>query len=176
MKMLRSLLTILVLLVLANCGQSVPAFAGDLPDPAMTPGAVNPDITQDNIEQTICNHHGWSTKSIRPPSSYTNNLKYRQIGQYRLSDTNVKHYEEDHLIPLTLGGNPADPRNLWPEKWDGEWGAHKKDRLEVHLNGMVCAHQIPLAQAQCEISTDWIKAYRKYLMADNWVKKIGNCQ
>ena len=30
-----------------------------------TPGLVNPDITQANIDQTICNPQ-WSTKSIRP--------------------------------------------------------------------------------------------------------------
>ncbi len=28
---------------------SVTCFAADLPDRSMTPGAINPDITQDNI-------------------------------------------------------------------------------------------------------------------------------
>ena len=26
-------------------------------------------------------------------------------------------YQEDHLISLELGGNPTDPRNLWPEPY-----------------------------------------------------------
>jgi len=38
------------------------------PAHATTPGLVNPDITQANIDQTICNPQ-WSTKSIRPPLS-----------------------------------------------------------------------------------------------------------
>src|SRR5437660_7447025 len=48
------------------------------PDPATTPGVVNPDITQGNIGETICNPN-WSTKSIRPPVSYTNHLKVQQL-------------------------------------------------------------------------------------------------
>ena len=35
------------------------------PDPKLTPGLVNPDITQANIAQTICNPQ-WSTKTIGP--------------------------------------------------------------------------------------------------------------
>jgi hypothetical protein len=41
------------------------------PDPTLTPGATNPDITQATIAATICNPN-WSTKTIRPPASYTN--------------------------------------------------------------------------------------------------------
>src|SRR5579863_5431628 len=61
--------------------ESVPAHVGPpdiYPDPARTPGAVNPDITQENIRETICNPR-WSTKSIRPDASYTNHLKIEQI-------------------------------------------------------------------------------------------------
>jgi hypothetical protein len=35
------------------------------PDPARTPGAANPQVTQRNIGDTICSRR-WSTKSIRP--------------------------------------------------------------------------------------------------------------
>jgi hypothetical protein len=38
------------------------------PDHATTPGVVNPDITQANIQQTICTR-GW-TATVRPPASY----------------------------------------------------------------------------------------------------------
>jgi hypothetical protein len=54
------------------------------PDPAVTPGGVNPDITQGNIDQTICNPH-WSTKTIRPPASYTNTLK-QQLAASKFKD------------------------------------------------------------------------------------------
>lgn len=30
------------------------AFAADVPDNSMTPGAINPVVTRDNINQTIC--------------------------------------------------------------------------------------------------------------------------
>src|SRR2546428_1074430 len=86
------------------------------PDPATTPGVVNPDITQANIHETICNPQ-WSTKSIRPPVSYTGNLKKQQLAAPRYKDKTPSHYEEDHLISLELGGNPKDPKNLWPEPW-----------------------------------------------------------
>src|SRR5689334_17278167 len=55
------------------------------PDPTRTPGATNPDITQANIGTNICNPN-WSTKTIRPPVSYTNPLKTRQIGEYGYAD------------------------------------------------------------------------------------------
>ena len=29
----------------------------------------------------------------------------------------MSDYQEDHLISLELGGNPTDPRNLWPEPY-----------------------------------------------------------
>jgi hypothetical protein len=43
------------------------------PDHAIAPGLVNPAIAQANIHQTICSPT-WSTKSIRPPATYTTHL------------------------------------------------------------------------------------------------------
>ena len=57
-----------------------------IPIPARTPGATNPDITQENIRETICNPR-WSTKSIRPEESYTHRLKIEQIAEYGYSDS-----------------------------------------------------------------------------------------
>lgn len=143
---------------------TAPARADEfLPNPDLTPGETNPDITQENIADTICNHHVWSTKSIRPPVSYTNKLKVKQIEEYGYEDTDPHSYEEDHLIPLTLGGNPRDPHNLWPEPWDGEYGAHAKDKLEVKLNKLVCSGELTLEEAQHAIATNWIAAYKQYV-------------
>ncbi len=137
------------------------AIAVDLPDPRLTPGAVDPSITQQNIQQTVC-VRGY-TKTVRPPASYTNKLKKRQIREYGYADRNPKHYEEDHLIPLSIGGNPTDERNLWPEPRNSEWGAAKKDQLEFVLYKMVCSGEIPLTKAQQEISTNWIEAWKRYV-------------
>lgn len=130
---------------------------GVLPDPAKTPGIINAAITQDNLDTTLCNS-AWSTKSIRPPASYTTKLKVQQLaGGYALNaDANTKDYEEDHLISLELGGNPTDPRNLWPESYTTTPGAKDKDAVENYLHKQLCAGDITLAEAQHEISTDWV--------------------
>jgi len=131
------------------------------PDPARTPGAVNPEITQSNIRETICNSR-WSTKSIRPEASYTNRLKVEQINEYGYSDSRLKDYEEDHFIPLELGGNPTDPKNLWPEPFETsipDGGAHAKDKVENYLHAEVCSGSLTLEQAQREITEDWYRVY-----------------
>jgi hypothetical protein len=131
------------------------------PDPVRTPGATNPDITPDNIHENICNPN-WSTKSIRPPVNYTNRLKTEQIQEYADADTNPRDYEEDHLIPLELGGNPKDPRNLWPEPYDTsipDGGARYKDKVENYLHNQVCVGNLTLDQAQKEIVNDWYRVY-----------------
>src|SRR5689334_22685356 len=88
-----------------------------LPDPDCTPGAYNSAVTQSTIGSTIC-VSGW-TATVRPPTSYTNPLKVQGIADYGYSDTSVADYEEDHLVPLELGGSPRDPDNLWPEPYYG---------------------------------------------------------
>src|SRR5450830_1158060 len=139
------------------------AFAGDLPDPILTPGATNPEVTQENIDENIC-VAGW-TKTVRPTVAYTNKLKKQQIAQYSYDDTDPAHYEEDHLISLQLGGNPKDPKNLWPEPYDGECGARKKDVLETKLKRLVCTGEVSLQDAQQAISSNWIEAYKLYVNA-----------
>ena len=131
------------------------------PDKIRTPGAIDPDITQDNIQENICNPR-WSTKSIRPPASYTSRLKREQILQYDYGDTDPADYEEDHLIPLEIGGNPTDPKNLWPEPYSPsipDAGARAKDRVENFLHKQVCTGNLTLEEAQKEIATDWYRIY-----------------
>jgi len=153
------------ILVLSTLVFAINAFAGDLPDPKLTPGVINPNVTQANIYETICKT-GW-TKTIRPPASYTNRLKLKQMQEQNLPG-NPKDYEEDHLISLELGGNPTNPKNLWPELWysDSGWGAHKKDVIETYLKRKVCSKksdQIALADAQNWIATDWIATYKRFI-------------
>jgi hypothetical protein len=155
-----------------------------LPDSHLTPGSTNPNISQENIDQTICNPH-WSTKSIRPPVSYTNPLKKKSMVEY--GDTaaqppyvdangNVisfdvtqcvaysndpRCHELDHLISLELGGSPTDPKNLWPEPYNIQYGAHQKDKVENYLHDQVCLGNITLKDAQYQISHDWITVYNE---------------
>lgn len=131
------------------------------PDPSRTPGAIDPAVTQANAGATIC-VRGW-TRTVRPPEEYTYRLKREQLRDWGYSDRQSRDYEEDHLIPLELGGSLTSPQNLWPEPWSGPWGAHVKDRLENYLHQQVCAGRMPLDEARREIARDWIATYREYL-------------
>jgi hypothetical protein len=116
-------------------------------DIARTPGVLNPDVTQANITSTIC-VHGW-TKTIRPTTSYTNDLKERQMREYGVGGSR-SDYQEDHLISLELGGHPTDPRNLWPEPYPR---ASEVDSIENDLNAKVCSGELSLETAQLKESS-----------------------
>lgn len=130
------------------------AIAGKA-DRRCTPGALNPQVTQLNIASTIC-RSGW-TATIRPPASYTTGLKRQQMPSYGLAGQPTSAVEEDHLVPLEVGGNPTDPRNLWPELWTGPAGAHAKDAEENSLRRAVCGGRMKLADAQAKILADWTR-------------------
>jgi hypothetical protein len=126
---------------------------GVLPDSSCTPGAIDSKVTQANLFQTICKK-GY-TKTVRPPVSYTNKLKVQQIMDYGYADKNLKDYEEDHLIPLEVGGSPTDPKNLWPQP---QASPNSKDKIENLCNQKVCDGQISLGEAQMEIASNWTTA------------------
>jgi hypothetical protein len=172
------------------------------PDAARTPGARNPKVTQGNIQDNICNTK-WSTRLIRPPAGYTNKLKRQQLRQYgdtvhqtraelvnpntgKVDTTrcaahsdNLACYEEDHLISLEDGGDPTDPRNLWPEAYNTKvgWvimGARQKDIVEGFIHDEIC-HDIPhskktshipatiaitLKRGQEILASDWYACYQ----------------
>ena len=132
---------LLLLAVALRLGRHAPAGLVRA-DPARTPGVLNPDVTQATIRSTIC-RHGW-TRTIRPPVSYTNGLKAKGLLQYRLRGP-PSAFQEDHLISLELGGDPVDPRNLWPEPYPR---ASDVDREENRLNAAVCSGDLTLLEAQ----------------------------
>jgi hypothetical protein len=125
-------------------------MSGGLPDTLCTPGFVDPTVTQENINQTIC-VSGYS-KTVRPSSSYTTQLKIQQIKEYGFIDTKTADYEEDHLISLELGGAPTDVRNLWPEPGKSP---NPKDSIENKLHALVCSGKLRLSDAQQRIATNW---------------------
>ena len=144
---------------LSRCGyaSALVAVAAVSSAYAEPPGAVNPYVVQRNIGVTICRPN-W-TDTVRPPVRYTDRLKARQLG----TTVGLRLYEEDHMIPLTLGGHPTAVANLWPQLYAGACGARVKDRLEVHLNKLVCRGRLTLASARASIRRDWRAAYRKYV-------------
>jgi hypothetical protein len=134
-----------------------------LPNSALTPGAINPDATPGDLSTTVCKP-GWAT-SVRPSSAYTAALKLVQIVEYGYVDRNPSHYQEDHLVPLELGGAPRDKRNLWPEPNvavlpDGTAvGSAQKDALEDALHARVCDGGLALGDAQRMMAGDWVAAW-----------------
>ena len=132
------------LLVARRIGPSPHAV---LADPVRTPGVLNPEVTQATIRTTICTH-GW-TATVRPPVEYTNALKRTQMRAYGETGP-LSAYQEDHLISLELGGDPTDPRNLWPEPYPR---AAAVDQIENQLNGEVCSGSLSLHDAQEKEST-----------------------
>lgn len=123
------------------------ATSNNLPSKRLTPGWYNPFVNQGNISSTIC-VSGYSA-SVRPNYSYTSNLKKLEIHYRRLPGT-VGDYELDHFIPLELGGNPYDTRNLWMEKWSN---AHVSDPYENQLHRQVCNGSLSLREARENIIT-----------------------
>jgi hypothetical protein len=121
---------------------SAPARPVLVADPIRTPGVLNAAVRPETIADTIC-RTGW-TRTIRPPSDYTGELKLRQMREYGVGG-DPAGYQEDHLISLELGGHPTDPRNLWPEPIPR---ATDVDRIENELNGKVCSGEITLAEGQ----------------------------
>jgi hypothetical protein len=115
-------------------------------------------VTQASINSTIC-VSGW-TSTVRPPP-YTTGLKEQQLASgYNIGDdTNPSDYEEDHFIPLELGGANRDPSNLWPEPHDNliakPESSTTKDGEETRLKDAVCAGTMTLAAARSQLVTDW---------------------
>jgi len=137
---LAAIVAVVLVWHLLHRGQSGPVFYAARP--ALTPGALNPDVTQATIKRTICSR-GW-TKTVRPPSSFTSALKLVQMREYGFAG-GPSDYQEDHFISLELGGAPNDPKNLWPERRPR---ADHVDMIENELNAQVCSGGISLVEGQ----------------------------
>jgi hypothetical protein len=131
---------------------------GGLPDPACTPGAIDPRVNTTTTAMTICTS-GY-TATVRPAVSITDRIKREQMAAYGLQGQPLSGYELDHLISLELGGSPADVANLWPEPWTGDGNARQKDAVETYMKREVCSGAVTLAEAQRMIATDWVAVYR----------------
>jgi len=140
-------------------GRTVPQLiaAHVLPDPAITPGVLNPNVTPATIARTIC-VHGW-TATVRPPTGFTDKL--------RNADTPAGFKplqgELDHLLSIEDGGAPADPKNLWWMVYADRYGARVKDVLETHVSRAVCAGRMTLDQARAALSPNWLVGFVQYV-------------
>ena len=125
--------------------------------------ALNPDVRQETITQTIC-VPGY-TASVRPSTTYTNGVKLKLMQEQSIPAAAAGSFELDHRVPLALGGHPRNLKNLMLQPWEGEDGAKKKDRLERALQRLVCASKVMLDDARRAIYVDWQAAYRTYVIS-----------
>jgi hypothetical protein len=112
-------------------------------------GAIDPAVTQANVQKTIC-RLGY-TKTVRPSKEWSQAVKRRLLVEQRLSGK-VEDYELDHLVPLRLGGAPRNSANLWLQPWTE---ARIKDEEEMKLSYAVCSGRLTLEQAQERIRLKW---------------------
>jgi hypothetical protein len=139
--------------------QSRRAGAFDVPSPRLTPGAAR---TVDR--QALCNS-ALPKNRVAPAD-----LRERVFRAYGIAHPDPAKYEVDYLITPALGG-ADDIRNLWPQPYlSTVWNARVKDELEDRLRELVCGGRLDLAEAQRDISTDWIAAYKKYFQTDQPVR------
>lgn len=137
---------IVLSVALAGC---VPVDAPQKQNPkrlGLAHGAVNPAVTQDNIDKTICKV-GW-TKTIRPSSSVTRKIKTQMIQR--------QHWEGpailDHYIPLQGGGAPKDLRNFLLQTPED---SYKKDAVEDQMHDDICDGRFSLVEAQQAMAAGW---------------------
>ena len=126
-----------------------------MPDSRLTPGAtllVN--------RRALCVQA--STKNKAVPVA----LQKKVFEEYGIKEAEPRAYEVDYLVTPALGG-ADDIHNLWPHSYTATvWNAQVKDALEDRLRDMVCEGNLDLTEAQQEIASNWIDAYKKYFHTD----------
>ncbi len=126
-----------------------------IPDARLTPGAallVN--------QLAVCAQPNTKNKSVAPA------VRERVFEEYGIREADPRAYEVDYLVTPALGG-ADDIHNLWPHSYSSTvWNARVKDALEDRLREMVCDGTIDLTEAQREIASNWIAAYKKYFHRD----------
>jgi hypothetical protein len=133
-----ALLIVAVIIAANACAQDAL-----LPNPKLTPGKI---VTNDTDRAGV-----------------TLAMEQKVFARYRLPWSRRGEFKMDHLIPLELGGADAI-ENLWPQSVRAKpYGADRKDQLTEVLVERVKAGQITLAQAQEQISRDWIDAFIDHL-------------
>lgn len=130
----------------------------------MPSGSSNPEITQENIKQTICVPN-WSA-AHRPSRSWSSKLKAKMMYRVRktLPGAKFSDYELDHDMSISSGGNPYDINNLWLQPWYNtatRLGAYSKDRVERKVHKDICSGKITLEQGRQVFIEGWEKEYNR---------------
>ena len=114
-----------------------------LPNPKLTPGKI--------------------ARKDKDRNGVTGEMERHLFDRYHIPWRRRPEFKVDHLIPVELGG--ADVMdNLWPQSlYARPYSVERKELLTQHLLARIAAGKITLAQAQKEISQDWISCFVEYL-------------
>jgi hypothetical protein len=153
------LLALGLFVVRSNIGRHIPsrvqAWVVSTPDSRLTPGAT---LLVSRSE--VCAQSGSNNKPVSAA------VQRKVFEEYGISGVDPHAYEVDYLVTPALGG-ADDIHNLWPHSYSATaWNARVKDALEERLRGMVCDGSLDLTEAQREIASNWIGAYKKYFHTD----------
>ncbi len=135
-------------------GKAGPAWC--YPNPALTPGKANPQVTQDTIASTLA-IPGY-TKTIRPPVSVTNVIKRHIMKRDGLTG-DPNQWELDHWWPLCAGGAACDMLNFWCMPYAPYPGAREKDQVEAWLQHQIVSGAMTIDRAHAIINDDWFACY-----------------
>jgi hypothetical protein len=132
-------ITSTVLLIASCLAANVRAGDGMLPNRKLTPG---------KIARKDKDRHG-----------VTEEMERKVFDRYHIPWRRRPEFKVDHLIPTELGG--ADTiDNLWPQSlYTRPYNALRKELLTQSLLARIAAGGMTLAQAQKEISEDWISCF-----------------
>jgi hypothetical protein len=120
--------------------------AGNLPDPACTPGAVFPNVPL----EVLC-RVGYTDTIRSVPAS----VRHAVLAAYGVPDPPpAGTVEVDHLVPLGLSGS-NDVENLFPQPKDPTPGYVQKDTIERNLRVRACSGDLPIRDAQVRIAWYW---------------------
>jgi len=127
-----------------------------LPDRALTPGVVA------SADAAIICAPGYD-RQTRPSAAEQAHNKALILERYGIARQHGNQYEDDHLIPICLGGDPHALENQWAQPWPA---AHKKDEVEAAACRHVCATlrasgpdaaNLLLHQLQAAFAHDWMR-------------------
>jgi len=130
-----------------------------VPDARCTPGAINPTLTLEVLQNPNFRTGQCVRDNATTPAQKDKTYRWYGIPKPPHNTGQTQTCEKDHLISLELGG--ADTlANIWPQCGPDGVALKKryfkqKDLVENYLADQVKQGAIPLADAQHGIASDW---------------------
>jgi hypothetical protein len=136
---------------------TIPSGPIPRPDPRWTPGLVGETSLAKVCAQPKHIHGLFNPRNPLIPLDQQNMV----FSAYKIPPQRQNLYGLDMLIPMQLGG-AIHPGNVWPMPPTHGVSFHQKEVLNQRMHTLVCHGEMPLAQAQHEMVSDWVGLWAKY--------------